>query len=82
MAQTRKFKSSMEIDMSHSIQAGQAARAQKRTPILKKQAIVLPIMSVVAGTLTGIMTWANVGFTDEFLSIWGKSFITAMRFTT
>ena len=27
---------------------------------------------------TGIMTWANLGFSETFLASWGRSFLTAM----
>lgn len=42
---------------------------------------VLPhvlLLPCVALLLSAVMTWANVGFGDEFLSRWGRSFITSL----
>lgn len=42
---------------------------------------VLPhllLLPSVALILSAVMTWANVGFGDEFLGRWGRSFITSL----
>jgi hypothetical protein len=67
-----------ETDMSNSIRVDQAAGQHKQTPLIKKIGIVFSMMSVVAGTLTGIMTWANLGFSDAFMTSWGRSFVMAL----
>ena len=43
--------------------------------------LVLPhvlMLSSVALVLSAIMTWANVGFGEEFLSRWGRSFVSSL----
>lgn len=47
-------------------------------PLVAKLAILLAVMSSVAGILTGLMTWANTGFSDAFLPNWGISFLKAL----
>lgn len=64
--------------MNTSLPAKAASPSRKPYSLLKKVALVLSIMAVVAGILTAIMTWANLGFSDAFLATWLKSFATAM----
>jgi len=45
---------------------------------LKKIAILLLVMSTIASSLTGLMTWANLGFSELFLRNWFHSFLLAM----
>lgn len=66
--------------MYSSTKENKNAGEQKKISLIKKLGIVFSIMSVIAGILTGIMTWANLGFSDTFLSIWGVSFITTIVF--
>ncbi|WP_369927713.1 DUF2798 domain-containing protein [Leisingera sp. XS_AS12] len=49
-----------------------------RRPFIQKIAILLTVMSSVAGTLTGLMTWANTGFSGSFFPNWGISFVKAL----
>lgn len=52
----------------------------KVMPVLaiKKAFVVLSILSVIAATLTGIMTWANLEASCSFFYVWGKSFVSAL----
>jgi len=45
-----------------------------RPSLASKVLAVLAVMGAVAGILTAIMTWANVGFGPTFLQDWGLSF--------
>ncbi|WP_165602646.1 DUF2798 domain-containing protein [Candidatus Terasakiella magnetica] len=58
--------------------ADQITQTEKKIPVYKKVIVVLSVMATIAGTLTGIMTWANLGFSDAFLAKWGQSFGMAM----
>lgn len=49
-----------------------------RRPLIQKIAILFAVMSVVAGILTGLMTWANTGFSESFLPNWGISYLKAV----
>lgn len=57
---------------------GSAGSSRQPATLVKKSVLVLSVMAVVAGILTGLMTWANVGFSDAFVATWLKSFVTAM----
>ncbi|MFI8620638.1 DUF2798 domain-containing protein [Marinomonas sp. NPDC078689] len=58
--------------------ASAPALEQKKTPLLHKIALVLGVMTLIGGSLTGIMTYRNIGFTDTFFLSWLTSFITAL----
>ena len=49
-------------------------KAGSATPILRRILPDLIILPTVAALLSGIMTWANVGFSDEFSGRWARSF--------
>lgn len=49
-----------------------------RRPLIQKIAILFTVMSTVAGILTGLMTWANTGFSESFLPNWGISYLKAV----
>lgn len=38
--------------------------------ILKKILVIFSIVAVVGGTLTFVITWNSVGFSDDFLAAW------------
>ncbi|WP_201595535.1 DUF2798 domain-containing protein [Psychrobacter vallis] len=42
--------------------------------ILKKILVIFSIVAVIGGTLTFVMTWNSVGFSDDFLAAWLSSF--------
>ncbi|MCQ1058970.1 DUF2798 domain-containing protein [Photobacterium sp. DNB23_23_1] len=48
---------------------------QTKTPLIYKILVVLGMMTLMGGTLTGVMTYMNVGFTDTFLIDWLTSFL-------
>jgi uncharacterized membrane protein len=49
----------------------------KKTPLILKILVVLGMMTLMGGTLTGVMTYLNLGFTDTFFKAWISSFLTA-----
>ena len=49
----------------------------KKTPLLHKVLVVLAIMTVMGGLLTGIMTYMNVGYTSSFFVDWSKALLSA-----
>ena len=42
--------------------------------LAKKILTIAPIVIALGGTLTFIMTWRSIGFTDTFISSWASSF--------
>ena len=48
---------------------------QKKTPLIYKILVVLGMMTLMGGTLTGVMTYMNVGYTDTFFADWFSSFL-------
>lgn len=49
----------------------------KKTPLTQKILVVLGMMTLMGGTITGVMTYLNVGFIDTFFTDWLSSFLTA-----
>lgn len=47
-------------------------------PVIYKVAAILSIISIMAGTLTGIMTFVNVGSGPSFIESWLSSFALAV----
>ncbi|ASI92852.1 DUF2798 domain-containing protein [Vibrio mediterranei] len=47
------------------------------TPILYKVLVIVSLMTVIGGTLTGVMTYMNVGLGETFYSDWLSSFALA-----
>lgn len=50
--------------------------------VFKRLTLFISALSVIAGSLTGIMTWVNAGFTDDFINTWLQSFGTALLIMT
>lgn len=50
---------------------------KKKTPLLYKVLVVLAMMTVLGGILTGIMTYMNVGYTDTFFVNWSRALLAA-----
>lgn len=50
----------------------------RKVAVIKKMAVVLTVLSIVAATITGIMTWANIGLSCSFFYVWASSFATAI----
>lgn len=48
--------------------------SKNKTPIWKKLAVIASMMTFIAGSLTGIMTYINLGLVDGFALAWAKSF--------
>jgi hypothetical protein len=42
---------------------------------VKKALIIIPIIMLVIGTLTAIMTWVNLAPSQKFLAAWSNSFL-------
>lgn len=51
---------------------------QKKIPLKNKILVVLGMMILVGGTLTGVMTFMNLGFADTFYINWLTSFLTTV----
>ncbi|MDO6682469.1 MULTISPECIES: DUF2798 domain-containing protein [unclassified Oceanobacter] len=54
------------------------AAAPEKTLLLYKILTVLAIMSVIGGSLTAVMTYMNVGYSDDFLAAWRGAFLSAL----
>lgn len=51
---------------------------QQKTPIIQKILVMLGMVSLMGGTITGTMTYLNLGFTETFFIDWAKNFLTAL----
>ncbi|WP_241148735.1 DUF2798 domain-containing protein [Photobacterium sanguinicancri] len=43
---------------------------QTKTPVVYKVLVVFAMMTLMGGSLTGVMTYINLGYTSSFLSDW------------
>ncbi|SFB73733.1 Protein of unknown function [Polaromonas sp. OV174] len=59
-------------------QANTRTKPQSSSSALRRILPDLVILPSIALILSAIMSWANVGFGDEFLSRWGWSFLTSV----
>ncbi|GIU54125.1 MULTISPECIES: DUF2798 domain-containing protein [Shewanella] len=48
-----------------------------KTPLIYKVLTVLGMMTLMGGTLTGVMTFLNLGYSDSFFSDWLSAFLLA-----
>ena len=48
-----------------------------KTPMAYKVLVVMGMMTLMGGTLTGVMTYLNLGYGDTFFTDWLRSFLTA-----
>lgn len=48
-----------------------------KKPLYQKILVMMGMMTVMAGTLTGVMTYMNMGFSDSFYMQWLQAFLTA-----
>lgn len=51
--------------------------SEKKAPLIQKILIVAGMVSLMAGSLTGVMTYMNVGVTESFMTDWLSSFLSA-----
>ena len=49
----------------------------KQTPIIYKIIVVFAMMTVMGGSLIGLMTYINLGYSDTFFRDWFVSFLIA-----
>ena len=49
----------------------------KKTPLLYKVLLILTMMTVIGGLLTGVMTYMNVGYSDTFFHDWSRALLAA-----
>ncbi len=47
---------------------------QNKTPVVYKVLVVFAMMTLMGGSLTGVMTYINLGYTSSFLSDWLSAF--------
>lgn len=50
---------------------------QQRTHIIHKVLVVLGMMTLMGGSLTGVMTYINLGYSQTFITDWISSFFLA-----
>lgn len=48
--------------------------------LLKKILVMIAMMIIIGGVFTAIMTYVNMGFTDDFFTMWSKSLFFAVAF--
>ena len=49
----------------------------KKTPLLYKVLLILTMMTVIGGLLTGVMTYMNVGYSNTFFHDWSRALLAA-----
>lgn len=54
--------------MTESLTMSNELTQPAKTPLIHKIAVVLGMMTLMGGTLTGVMTYMNVGYSDSFFS--------------
>ncbi|WP_375749223.1 DUF2798 domain-containing protein [Vibrio sp. HN007] len=64
--------------MNDSAVGHQKTAEQEKTPIIQKVLVMLGMVSLMGGTITGTMTYLNLGFTDTFFKDWATNFFTAL----
>ena len=69
--------SSEQTNVNINNQATTQNETAKR-PLYQKILVIASMMSVIGGSLTGIMTLANNGYSDVFFTQWFSSFILAV----
>lgn len=52
--------------------------SDKQTPVLHKLLVITSVISVMAGTITGIMTYVNLGYGPDFFANWFSSLVLAV----
>jgi len=52
--------------MSTPVSANPVMVEPKKTPVIYKILVMVSIITLIGGTLTGIMTYVNVGVTEHF----------------
>ena len=50
----------------------------KKTPLIYKILVIAAMMTTMGGTLTGVITYANLGYTSTFYMDWLTSFLTTV----
>lgn len=50
----------------------------KKTPLIYKILVMVSMITLVGGSLTGIMTYTNVGIADHFYMDWFTSFLSVV----
>ncbi|GAA4882702.1 DUF2798 domain-containing protein [Ferrimonas pelagia] len=51
---------------------------QPKASLLHKFLVIVGMMSLMGATLTGVMTYINLGYTELFFPAWGSAFVTAL----
>ncbi|MCQ8889701.1 DUF2798 domain-containing protein [Pseudoalteromonas carrageenovora] len=64
--------------MSTSVSVNPEMVEPNKTPVIYKILVMVSIIALIGGTLTGIMTYVNVGVTEQFYADWFTSFISAV----
>ena len=64
--------------MSTPVTVNPALVEPKKTPLIYKILVIMSVITLIGGTLTGIMTYVNVGVTEHFYADWFTSFISAV----
>ncbi|CAM2893407.1 DUF2798 domain-containing protein [Pseudoalteromonas distincta] len=64
--------------MSTPVTVNPALAEPKKTPLIYKILVIMSVITLIGGTLTGIMTYVNVGVTEQFYADWFTSFISAV----
>ncbi|MBH0096542.1 DUF2798 domain-containing protein [Psychrobacter sp. NZS113] len=49
----------------------------KKTPLFYKLLLILTMMTVIGGLLTGVMTYMNVGYSNTFFHDWSRALLAA-----
>ncbi|MCL1065316.1 DUF2798 domain-containing protein [Shewanella olleyana] len=68
----------IQPQMINSKSDSDSAAVTSKTPIHIKVLTVLGMVTLMGGTLTGVMTFINLGYTDSFFNDWISSFLLAI----
>ncbi len=54
------------------------ADTSEKSPLVYKVLVVITMVSIMGGSLTGLMTYINAGYSPGFFNDWGRSFLGAL----
>jgi cation transport ATPase len=65
------------MNQAISVSNSEIVNQTPSTPLYQKILVMMGMMTLMAGTLTGVMTYMNIGLDQAFYSQWLQAFLTA-----
>jgi hypothetical protein len=68
---------SLRDAMNDAVNTSLILPASRKTPLGQKVLIIFAMMTLMAGLLTAVMTYVNIGFSEAFLRVWRNALLSA-----